>query len=470
MNKRIITAMIISVMIFNAAALALTGYKIINLSEEINEIPSALGNGLIATGHFASKINDPGQVVIESSYQILPQPDPFPQLKVPIQKISVWDNGQLTDMGQLTIKGRLRLRGGNVSGFNNSGQVLTFSGLIEDGQFNNLGIGTVMGGGLYAINDFGQIIGVETNILLPIHPAGPSSVERNAFLYDPTDGFTEIGPFFERRITPIDINNNGQILINDKMLYIWNMNTGDITEISTDRLSAVDINNNGQVTGSMPSDIPLPYKIILARDSFFWDEESGITRISPINDDETIYSSAINDEGQIVGNCGIFEVLTWPYDNNRQSKAFIWDKDTGVVYLDDFLEEDSEWDRLTVANDINNDGWVVGEGVTKDGQVHAFLMIPMTEPADIIAYHLEDAINNKLKALENISEAISGEQQATEVLNEMLETGEFGEFKRSDIAKTMTQIQQSRMREEKIQTEIEKTISDLENALSQLQE
>ncbi len=331
-------------------------YEIIDLSEGFEEFCNAI------------KINDSGQVI-----ELLYFPEHGLSKLPPLREVLLWDDGQLTDLGYISFH--------IITGFNNSGQVLTSRGLFENGQFNDFGLSIF--DGFRDINDHGQIIGQEIKrSVIPIGQITQNQMltnsERIAFVYDPIDGYMEFGPFFGEWTFPLAINNNGQIVCEEVQSkhfltsYIWDMNTDEIMEFGF-TVSSADINNNGQIVGTASLLPPIGY-------SFFWDEASGKIDLEPVNGEEVIYGKAINDSAQIVGYCGPQQGhgLPWlPYIVDSDNNAFIWEKETGVVYLNDFLEEDSQWDRLIVANDINNDGWIVGYGITNNGEAHGFLMTPV---------------------------------------------------------------------------------------------
>ena len=48
--------------------------------------------------------------------------------------------------------------------------------------------------------------------------------------------------------------------------------------------------------------------------------------------------------------------------------------------LNDLVDPASGW-TLTVAQSINDSGWIVGYGTNPAGQTHAFLLTPVPEPS-----------------------------------------------------------------------------------------
>ena len=57
--------------------------------------------------------------------------------------------------------------------------------------------------------------------------------------------------------------------------------------------------------------------------------------------------------------------------------AFLWNKAEGLLDLNDLLPSGHSWKCLKEAFDINNKKQIVGYGITKNNQIHAFLMTPI---------------------------------------------------------------------------------------------
>ena len=88
------------------------------------------------------------------------------------------------------------------------------------------------------------------------------------------------------------------------------------------------------------------------------------------------YSSTafgINDQGQIVG-------TAWP--QSGYGDGFIYQN--GVMQdLNSLISPSSGW-QLHDTLAINNNGWIVGEGVYKSTHYDAFLLIPVPEPSTFV--------------------------------------------------------------------------------------
>jgi probable HAF family extracellular repeat protein len=78
-------------------------------------------------------------------------------------------------------------------------------------------------------------------------------------------------------------------------------------------------------------------------------------------------ANGINSAGQVVGNEGATAIL---YENGVATN------------LNTLLPADSGW-TLQDATAINDNGWIVGQGLNPSGQADGFLLIPAPEPASI---------------------------------------------------------------------------------------
>ena len=96
---------------------------------------------------------------------------------------------------------------------------------------------------------------------------------------------------------------------------------------------------------------------------------------------------SINDRGQIVGGAT---------NSSSYVRACLFDP-TGAgnnIDLNTLLPPGSGW-TLETANSINNNGWIVGQGINPAGYEHAYLLIP--EPATILLLGLGVLILRKCK-------------------------------------------------------------------------
>ncbi|MCA9273000.1 MAG: hypothetical protein KDA31_08150 [Phycisphaerales bacterium] len=87
---------------------------------------------------------------------------------------------------------------------------------------------------------------------------------------------------------------------------------------------------------------------------------------------------ALNEMGEIVGRSVTveFDGDGEPTGDNGIYEAFVWSSDTGTMKLVDLIVEgDTAGWFLERAVDINDAGWIVGNG-TKNGEPRSFLLIP----------------------------------------------------------------------------------------------
>jgi probable HAF family extracellular repeat protein len=257
-----------------------------------------------------------------------------------------WQKGKITDLGTL---------GGHIKAYNinNAGLVVGRSE-TTDGQYHaflwqhsapirDLGvIGNGKSSRAYGINNAGQVVGASQN----------ANGQQHAFLWDGKKGMLDLG-----------------VLPGNK------------------KSLAYAINNTGQVVGAS-------YSADGICRAFVWDSENGMTDLGSLGDgrDKRSWSTgnawevadnpkialstfggrnsgakSINDVGEAVG---------YLYLADGNWHAFLWSRSNGMADLNNLLPVDHSWKCLKEAFDINNQGQIVGYGITKNDQIHAFLMSP----------------------------------------------------------------------------------------------
>lgn len=289
------------------------------------------------------------------------------------------------------------LGGGEWRDLNNNGQVVGSWGYWKDG--------VLTGGGdspdpFYAINDSGQMTGK--------HYTG------QAFIQD-ASGNRAYLPFLDgQHLYPTAINNSGLIVGHNESyhtLFHWDAANGIESLVSTGYANG--INDNGEIAGTLTSG-----GYIYA---YIWNEDGGFNVFGNIGSD----AYGINDSGQVVGYI----------DSALVGKpAFIWDENNGMRYLDSLYPEGGDtwngvtsmalginnygvvvghirnglnqvdhaviWNingevsdlnelidptlgwNLTKAVAINDNGWIIGQGINPEGFEHGFLLTP--EPATLL--------------------------------------------------------------------------------------
>lgn len=307
----------------------------------------------------------------------------------------------------------------NAYGINASGQV---AGVAEtsDGNFrafryqngilSDLGTYDVDRSRAWAINDHGLIVGDDGYDSL--NPGGKAWKNAGTEMSGISTGYTE-----SLNSIAFDINNNGDIVGGNKFpwstsghafyydggTYLTDLGTlhpGGNTGSSTARA----INDARQIVGSS-SGYNQPTRAFLYENGVMSDlgslgysaaagdiNEQGVAVGSSkgsrygqshavIFENGLVFdlgtlggadssAQAINDHGQVVGSS---------QTNAGETHAFLYEGDI-MIDLNDLLAENSDWTALISANDINNRGEVVGQGLI-NGEYHAFLLTPVPTPA-----------------------------------------------------------------------------------------
>jgi len=211
------------------------------------------------------------------------------------------------------------------------------------------------------INNLGEIVGLEW------YP--------NQFLWDETNGARYIS---KSSFSPIRINDRSQIIgsaypsgnfNSHKQIYIFDENSGlTFLDLPGDEFNsesiATEINNKGEIIGQIIDYNLQPFEWHI----FLWDDKSYFYDLG--------YGSVfdINNLGQIVASVG------------HEDKKVFWDlHSNSMIFLQDIFDSDPIW-KSGEAKAINDLGWMVGEGNTRDGEHGAFILIPtpVPEPTTIL--------------------------------------------------------------------------------------
>jgi probable HAF family extracellular repeat protein len=196
----------------------------------------------------------------------------------------------------------------------------------------------------FAINNSGIIVGeAEVESTLPY--AGYQSLNGSMqnLKIDPTnrvsaEGINDPGQITGWKVLP-DGNKAGWLLDNG-LTFLGSLGGGSTTP--------TDINDIGQIVG-------WSYTSTLIPRAFIW-ENGVMTDLGGVPPGNYSYANSINSSGEIVGN-----------------PAFIY-KDGEMKKLNDLIDPASGW-NLVEATCINDNGWIVGNGII-NGQLRAFLLIP----------------------------------------------------------------------------------------------
>ncbi len=283
--------------------------------------------------------------------------------------------------------------------------------LFQDGVLIDLGAPDGFArANVVAVNDSAHVVGTVTDI----------HQEQYAYLWD--DGvWTPLGshgglPY----ATVSDIDAAGRVigysfeLGGEKRAFLWD--NGDFIDLPTLGLDseAHGFSAGGLIAGSSRDSFDRGYAV-------YWDD-AGIHNLGYVDDAVGSKAYDVNDAGDACGTCTFF---TPPYFNHYHAAAWICGEATlleipyvgsapgtarainnagqivgyvkysgqdpgpavlwssGEAYdLDELIDPDLGW-HLMVAFDINEAGAIVGYGETPGGDIHAYLLVPVTCAEDL---------------------------------------------------------------------------------------
>jgi probable HAF family extracellular repeat protein len=256
------------------------------------------------------------------------------------------------------------------------------------GQANNIKLGN--NGRAWSINDHGQVVGDTLN----------ASGFGRATIFDLSDPNNNIllGTIdgFDNSVAR-SINNIGQIVGHADnfplpgyraMLfdYTGGGNDVDLGTLGGHYSAAISINDKGQIVGI--ASITSGYEHAAIFDSN--DPENNID-LGTLPGCNYYIAMSINNQGQIVGYAYLEEMVE-PY------YAVMFDS-TGSgnnIDLNDLIDPGIGW-KLGSAVCINDNGWIVGNGINPDSYYRTFLLTPIPEPATILFLALGAAFLRKIR-------------------------------------------------------------------------
>jgi probable HAF family extracellular repeat protein len=210
------------------------------------------------------------------------------------------------------------------------------------------------------INDNGQVVGISKD----------SQGTRIATLWE-NGGASALSTPAQRNSSAFAINSNGVIVgtvdngeyTGTSQAVVWNNNV--LSYLNTSGLSqAFDINDSNQIVGWSDN---LPGGRQYAT---LWD--NGVATDLSILDSYASFANAINNHGAIVGSYitnGIIEEFAVLWENGQATK------------LADLLTN-GDGISLYSADGINDQGWIVANGINSNGERRSFLLMPVPEPAN----------------------------------------------------------------------------------------
>jgi probable HAF family extracellular repeat protein len=341
-------------------------------------------------------INDRNEIVGASENGLF---DPF--LGFNQSRAVLWEGGKIIDLGTLD--------GGNQSwafGINNRGQVAGISTtavpdpycffgptmhafMWQHGQMQDLGtlggncsyIGTI-DNVLMPINERGQIVGASTTstVANPVTGYPPLA----PFVWEEGKGMTDLGTLGGAFGAAQAINNKGQIIGQSSIAadpgacmdfpggsdylnchaFLWDK--GRMIDLNTQTIGGVfwfemSINDAGEIVGAGNFSGKLPEQAALWR-------KGVATDLGNLGDCYSL-AMAINSGSQIVGHTR--------FCDGSAARAFLWEKGS-IVDLNLLIPPGSGLNLLS-ADDLNDRGEIAGSGVTSNGDIHEFLLIPCDE-------------------------------------------------------------------------------------------
>ena len=253
------------------------------------------------------------------------------------------------------------------------------------------------------INNFGQISGYQDRYGRP---------GDDAFVWDPQFGLTLLAPDNVGGSYALGINDNGQISGNvDGDSYygsgqacIWNIEYPSESEtvveikrlVTPDGFSsrATAINNSGTAAGYIGRIFP-----IRTMQAVVWKSDNSLTHLRSLGGDKA-EAMSINDRGEVVGwsETGEMHSLSTP-----QRHAFIWNRERGLIDLNDLIIRDGSLRTLEYAKDINENGQIIASGRKENLWSSAYLLTPCEMPY-------------KLQRIEILGESIIPQNHESEYL------------------------------------------------------
>ncbi len=239
------------------------------------------------------------------------------------------------------------------------------------------------GSGSWQINDMGQVTGwadIPTwwrpFLWTPTSPNGSSGTMADLGTlggpYGETYAINAMGQTAGKSLEPDHNYTRATLWTPDTA----NGDTGMLDDIGTlggNTAEARDINASGEVVG----------KSALEGDAeehaFKWTPDAPNGYVGAMVDlgtlgGDTSYAYGINDQGEAVGQSTYADA---------SEGAFLWDSTRGMVDLNAYLVGRDRYDsetgmgwQISIARDINCDGWIVGTGTLNDGEPHAVLLRP----------------------------------------------------------------------------------------------
>jgi len=316
----------------------------------------------------------------------------------------LWEHGQMTDLGTLeggydsgaaAINSRGEIAGEAYNTIPDANSMFGYgyqsraaywnNGVVQD--LGTLGTGTDAVAGL--INERGQVVGMSYTSSVPnaLCPGiSAFTLTTGSFIWDKKNGMKDIGGLGGTCTLANDLNNHGQIvggsaLTGDTQVhpFAWNAATGviDLLDSSDSSYGFAEAENaHGDVAGGT-CDAVTCYAVLWRKSGGRWQK----TYLSTVTDNA--FSISVNSSEQVIGNVG----------TTNGSAPFLWEDGSPLVDLNTLIPPGSGL-QLYEADEINDRGEIVVQGLDASGNNHAVLLIPCDENhADVLGcdYTLVDA-------------------------------------------------------------------------------
>lgn len=345
-----------------------------NPNLKINRIID-LGKGVLPAA-----VNDSGVVV--GSY------NPPGTVGTSQQRAFSWSGGNLTDLGALS-PGTI-CDASHATGINNAGTIVGYSCIVipqpQPPDIITTHAVSWAGGSMTNINQSLPVPGIGSGPLAAyaINQAGDATGD--AFRYvggapvmlpQPGSGYSYwTGRGINEAGVVAGFGNFGSIASSNRA-FLWRPGqpTPELLDGGNQGSEAHDINDDGIVVGNWDDAYP---KAVLWRYGRLRELIIGVpllTASPTLRHTVGSYAKAVNDWNQIVGH--VSDGL--PLASNR---AFFWSERSSAFDLNSLLPNSSPW-HLGLANDVNNNGAVVGIGL-KNGEVHGFMVILEPEKRTVV--------------------------------------------------------------------------------------